>query len=163
MLVKRALQAGLITGLAMILLALVITFWFAQLRTVQPVMFAPVFVTGVCAVLRGGRTVTTARAALLVGALAGLAAAALSVVGVTLSAIIQAAIPNPGGIVALVGILADSPYYVPRERLWLDLPWLLPFPWPYARTLADGVTVSRIPVPWLWFFPVGSVGAALRA
>ena len=163
MLIKRSLQAGLITGLAMILLALVITFWFAQLRTVQPVMFAPVFVTGVCAVLCGGRTITTARAALLVGALAGLAAAALSVVGVTLSAIIQAAIPNPGGIVALVGILADSPYYVPRERLWLDLPWLLPFPWPYARTLADGVTVSRIPVPWLWFFPVGSVGAALQA
>ena len=94
MLIKRSLQAGLITGLAMILLALVITFWFAQLRTVQPVMFAPVFVTGVCAVLLRSRTVTTVRAALLTGALAGLAAAALSVVGVTLAAILQAAIPG---------------------------------------------------------------------
>ncbi len=163
MLVKRALQAGLITGLAMILLALVIMFWWAQVGAVWPAMFAPVFVTGVYAVLCGGRTVTTARAALLVGALAGLAAAALSVVGVTLTAIIAAATPNRGGGIVLVGILADSPFYVPLERLWLDLPRLLPFPWPYTRTLADGVAVSRIPVPWLWFFPVGSVGAALQA
>src|SRR5262245_35903810 len=159
MLVKQALQAGLITGLAMILLALVITVWRTQLGSVFPAMYAPVFVTGVCAVLCGGRTVTTARAALLAGALAGLTAAALSFLGVTLVAIIEAAVPNwpfpgpRGGGAAPMGILWDSPYYVPRERLWLDLPWLLPFPWPYTRTLAAGVTVSRLPVPWLWFFP----------
>src|SRR5262249_25957437 len=87
----------------------------------------------------------------------------------TLVAIIEAAVPNwpfpgpRGGGAAPMGILWDSPYYVPRERLWLDLPWLLPFPWPYTRTLAAGVTVSRLPVPWLWFFPIGIVGAALQA
>ena len=173
MLVKRSLEAGLITGLGLTVLALLWTLFFVQLRPVFAATFAPVFVTGVCAVLRGGRAISSAKAALLAGALAGLACAAVSLIGVALAVIIQAAIPNwpypgapqgsPGGAFGLVPILSESPYYLPRERLLLDLPLLLPFPWPYARTLADGSTLSRIPVPWLWFFPVGSVGAALQA
>src|SRR5439155_19469257 len=116
MLIRRSLQAGLFTGLALTVLALVFTFFFVQVRPVWPVMFAPVFVTGVYAVLRSGATVTSGRAALLAGAIAGLAAAMMSFLGFSLAVIFQAAIPNwpypgvtqgsPGGALALVSILS---------------------------------------------------------
>src|SRR5439155_25983655 len=155
MLVKRSLQTGLITGLGLTLIALLCTFFFQQVRPVWPVMFAPVFVTGVYALLRSGRAVENATDALLAGALGGLAAATLSFLGFSLAVIIQVIIPNwpypgstqatPGGALALITILSEGPPYIPREALLLDLPLALPFPWPYVRTLPDGNVVSRLP------------------
>jgi hypothetical protein len=171
MVVARALKAGLVTGITTAVLAVICTLFMTQVRTVWTWMFTPLVVTGVYAVRRGGG-ITSARAALLVGALAGLLAAALTDLGLVPSVILQTVIPNwpypgsqhtPGSAYGLIGILSDSPFYIPREQLFVDLPLALPFPWPFARALPNGVTVSRLPVAWLWFFPVGAGLAALQA
>src|ERR1051325_1659555 len=95
MLVRRSLQAGLITGVAMLALLLVLLVLKAVARpiftTIWPLVFAPLVVTGVVAVLRAGRGVTGPASAALAGALGGLMAALVSLAAFTLAVALQTA------------------------------------------------------------------------
>src|SRR5690242_1797362 len=94
MLLKWSLQAGLMTGTALGALALVYTPLFFLLRATWPLIFTPVLVTGVGAIARARPAVNSWKAALLAGAIAGVAASLVSVVGLAVAASIQSAIPN---------------------------------------------------------------------
>jgi hypothetical protein len=173
MLLRRSLEAGLITGVVLAVLAVVFTFSWFVLRPIWPLVFTPVVVTGICAVARGGRAIRSTRGALLAGALAGLAATVASVIGLSVGVSFQAAIPNwpypdapqgsPGAAYELVPILTEAPVFLPRNQAFLDLSFNVPFPWPYTLALPDGRTIARFPIAWVWFFLIGHLLAALQA
>ena len=66
--VKQGFKAGLITGLLMSVIAVIIALLWDYLRTVWPLAYIPLFVTGVYAVHRGSQFITDLCSATLAGA-----------------------------------------------------------------------------------------------
>jgi class 3 adenylate cyclase len=162
--VKKALKAGLLTGVLMSVIAFVMFLWWETWRVIWPMAFIPVFITGVYAVYRAGPLVTTAHRAILVGAVAGLAASAVVVIAVTLLSIAgMMVVPYIVPLWSLVPVLQDSPFFVPPNLLFFDLPRPLPFPWVFNRTTPGGVVISRIPWTLPLFLPLGALLASLQA
>jgi class 3 adenylate cyclase/HAMP domain-containing protein len=162
--VKQALKAGLITGLLMAATAFVMSYWWDSLRTVWPMAFVPLFITGVYAVHRAGELITDARRATLAGGLAGLAAAMVAVAAIALLSIFGTTIvPSLIPLWSLAPLLQDSPFLMPPNLLFLELPGPLPFPWVFNQTTRAGVLVSRIPWTLPLYLPLGALLAALQA
>jgi signal transduction histidine kinase len=128
-----------------------------------PMAFAPLFVTGILAVHRAGVVSDLGRAT-AAGALAGLAGAAVVVLGLTLVLIMDGRDPvnAPTRQWTLQPVLQSPPFGIAPAALFYDLPGLLPFPWSYNRPTA-APEVSRIPITLPLFFPVGVALAALQA
>lgn len=162
--VKQSLKAGLITGLLMSATAFVMSYWWDSLRTVWPMAFVPLFITGVYAVHRAGELITDARRATLAGGLAGLAAAMVAVAAIALLSIFGTTIvPSLIPLWSLAPLLQDSPFLLPPNLLFLELPGPLPFPWVFNLTTRAGVLVSRIPWTLPLYLPLGALLAALQA
>lgn len=162
--VKQSLKAGLITGLLMSATAFVMSYWWDSLRTVWPMAFVPLFITGVFAVHRAGELITDARRATLAGGLAGLAAAMVAVAAIALLSIFGTTIvPSLIPLWSLAPLLQDSPFLLPPNLLFLELPGPLPFPWVFNLTTRAGVLVSRIPWTLPLYLPLGALLAALQA
>ncbi|HLC40247.1 MAG TPA: hypothetical protein VJO34_01315, partial [Methylomirabilota bacterium] len=122
---KQALKTGLITGLLMSGMAIVMFIWWSSLSIIWPMAFVPLFMTGVYAVHRAGRLKTDARRAALAGGVAGLAAAVVTVVAIALLSILgtKFAPPHPGpSLWSLAPVLMDSPFFIPPNVLFFDLP-----------------------------------------
>ncbi len=166
MLVRQSLRAGLTTGLLMAGTAFVIGFWWDVLRVVWPLAFVPLFTTGVYAVHRAGRLVTSPRRAALAGGLAGLAAAVLAMAAAALLSIYGATLVPPLAplsLWSLASVLQDSPFFVPPNVLFYTMSGALPFPWPFNATTPEGVPFSRIPWTLPLFLPLGMLLAGLQA
>ncbi len=164
MLVKQALKTGLITGLLMSGIAFAIHLWWGSLNVLWPMAFVPLFTTGVYAVHRAGRLMTDTRRATLAGGVAGLAAAVVTVVAIILLSILgTTVVPSRIPFWSLAQVLLDSPFFIPPNVLFFDLPRPLPFPWVFNLTRPDGVLVSRIPWTLPLFLPLGALLAALQA
>jgi signal transduction histidine kinase len=170
MLVKQSLRAGLITGLLMSGIAIVMFPWWGlnMIRPLAlwPLAFVPLFITGVYAVHRAGRLMTSARRAALAGGVAGLAAAVVTVATIMVLSILGASFvpPHPGpSLWSLAVVLMDSPFFVPPKVLFFDLPWPLPFPWVFNAKTPDGALISRVPWTLPLFLPLGALLAALQA
>jgi class 3 adenylate cyclase len=162
--VKQAFKAGLITGVLMSVIAFIVSIWWDYFRTVWPMAFIPLFVTGVYAVHRTSRFITDLRSATLAGALAGLAAAAVTVAAITLLSIYGTmVVPSQIPLWSLTTLLQDSPFLMKPKLLFFELPSPLPFPWVFNQTTPDGVLVSRIPWTLPLFLPLGALLAALQA
>ena len=161
-LIRRSLQAGLVTGGLMALLVFAIYALWDQLHLVWPIAFVPVFLTGWFAVRRthpasGGQ-------AAFAGALAGLSAgivSALAVAGVTLLSLPGSGHAYPYWNLFLT--LTTPPFSVPTDVIFIDLSFKFPFPWFFAKTLQDGTQVSRLPSTYVLFAPAGVVLAATQA
>ncbi|MBI2531525.1 MAG: HAMP domain-containing protein [Deltaproteobacteria bacterium] len=144
--------------------AFVMFFWWDSLRTVWPMAFVPLFITGVYAVHRAGRLITDARRATLAGGVAGLAAAVVTVAAIFLLAILgTTVVPSLIPLWSLAPVLLDSPFFIPPNVLFFELPRPLPFPWVFNLTPPGGVLVSRIPWTLPLFLPLGALLAALQA
>lgn len=162
--IKQATKAGLLTGVLMSVIAFVMSVWWETLRVIWPLAFIPLFVTGVFAVHRSGQLVTDARLATLVGAVSGVAAAAVTVVAVTLLSIYGTfVVPSLIPLWSLTTLLQDSPFFMTQNLLFFELPRALPFPWVFNQTTRDGGLVSRIPWTLPVFLPLGALLAALQA
>ncbi len=162
--VKQSLKSGLITGTATALLIAGIFFFWDQLGLVWPVAFVPVFATGVYALHRCGAAITGARRAVLAGAVAGSAAAVVSLLAViVVTMLAEPRPPRPYPYWNLVLMLMDTPWRLPADRVFYDLPGLLPFPWFLRRVLRDGTQVSRIPWTLILWLPAGALLAGLQA
>src|SRR5262245_10965389 len=112
--VQQAFKTGLITGVLMSLIAFVMTLWWETWRVIWPLAYIPLFVTGVYAVHRAGSLITSAGRAVLVGGVAGLAGAVVTVVAVTLLSIAgMMVVPYIVPQWSLVPVLSDSPFFVP--------------------------------------------------
>lgn len=164
-LMRRSLVAGLVTGSATSLLALVILFAFDELHILWPLAYVPVFATGVVALSRARAYIRTSRAALLAGAAAGVPAALVSVATffiATLWAQNSAEfIPvNASAYWSLGPILQSGPFFVSRDQLYYDLPFALPDWWAFRNP------VTGVP-QMLWvltiFLPLGIALSALQA
>ncbi|HYU19963.1 MAG TPA: adenylate/guanylate cyclase domain-containing protein [Chloroflexota bacterium] len=164
MLIRRSLKAGLITGALSAALMLVIEFFWAQLRVVWPVAYVPLFLAGVYAVRRGASSVATSRQAAVSGGVAGLAAAAVTLLAVLAIEILSGAYGNPPFPFqyTLVPVLLDSPFFVPPTVLFYDLPGSLPVPWPHTRVAAGGVLAARIPWTLPLWIPLGVLLSAIQ-
>ena len=162
--VKQALKAGLTTGLLMSVMALVVLLWWDHLRIVWPMAYIPLFVTGVYAVHRTTRFLANVRSAALAGAVAGLAAAAVTVVAIALLSILGTLfVPYITPLWSLVPLLQDSPFLISPNLLFFDLPKPLPFPWVFNQTTSNGGLVSRVPWTLPLFVPLGSLLAGAQA
>src|SRR5207248_2415584 len=109
-----------------------------------PMALLPVVVLGVVALRHGSEAIESPRHAALAGALAGLVASPLYAVAAALRLIPSPPAPyTPQAGLALT-ILQDAPFSIPLDRLLFDLPFLLPFPWPYSHATPDGGRVSQM-------------------
>ncbi len=169
MLVRHSLYAGLLTG-AGLLIAVLATLLWRRLGSggapeFFPFVFAPLVVTGVAAVRLAGPAIRGPGRAALAGALAGLVTALVSMPVFYLAMFVQVTYmdlrPTPWD--GFTPIWNEAPFYVPRDRLFVDLPFQLPFWWPLNRVLAQGVSVSQIPSLFLLFIPIGVVLSAVQA
>lgn len=135
-----------------------------QLPLGWPIPLLPLLVTGIYAVHRARPAIQSARAAAGAGALAGLAAAALSL----LAAVVVGNPALPAPLVRetrwdLVTVLSDSPFLIPRYLLLLDLPFTLPIPWSYTSVAAEGQQFAQLPMAFALYLPVGALLSALQA
>jgi class 3 adenylate cyclase len=164
--IRRALQAGLVTGTAMAALVLLIYVAWDALHRVWPIAFVPVFFTGVYSVHRAAPR--DARHAALVGALAGLVAAAVSTIAVFAAGIAAgptgaASSDAPYNYWDLFPTFTSPPFNVPLTTYLVNLPFLFPFTWTYSVTLPGGTQVSRLPLAELLFIPGGVLLSAAQA
>ncbi len=169
MLIRRAIYAGLLTGMGLLVGVLATAIWRGPLGgagpQAWPAVFAPLVVTGIVAMRLAAPWVRGPGQAALAGALAGLVTALVAMpvfyLGMFVQVVLMGLPPIPWS--GFPEIFAEAPFNIPVERIFVDLPFQFPFWWPLSRTLAPGVTVSRIGTVWLLFIPIGVVLSAIQA
>jgi class 3 adenylate cyclase/HAMP domain-containing protein len=154
---RSSLVAGSLTGVATSALILAMFFLYDQLVILWPVAFVPVFITGVIALRRAGVAVRSPREAALAGAIAGVAAALISSAVILMEALWAQNNADFGSINAsaywtLLPILQAGPFFVPRDRLFFDLPFSMPSWWAYRNAVTGA---HQMPWTVAAFVPLG--------
>ena len=162
---RRSFIAGAVTGTGTAVLVLTMFFLYEQLAVLWPIAFVPVFATGVIALQRSEDAVRTVRAAALVGAIAGVPAAIISsavilLVGLWVQNNAEFGPINASSYWTLLPVLQAGPFFVPRDRLFFDLPTWLPSWWGYR---APGAGTPQMPWTVVLFVPVGIVLASAQS
>ncbi len=165
-LIRQSIIAGAITGALTGAAAVVIFVLFDALALLWPFVFIPVFATGAYALSRARGAVHGSSGAVLTGATAGLVAAVVADVPFLITALMgqkDTLGPDPTPYWTLQAVLQAPPFSVPRDVLFVDLPFAVPDWWGYARQVPGGAPVPQLPLTLLWFVPLGAALAATQS